>query len=56
MIVESADAAPTTDAQIAIDKWTRAGTETLARWRALQADLAAVNARLEKAKLEPLTM
>jgi hypothetical protein len=56
MIVESADAAPTADAQTAIDKWTSAGTETLARWKALQGDLAAVNSHLEKAKLHPLTI
>jgi hypothetical protein len=56
MIVESADAAPTSDAQTAIDKWISVGTETLTRWKALEADLAAVNAQLEKAKLQPLTM
>jgi hypothetical protein len=56
MIVESADAAPTADAQTAIDKWTSAGTETLARWKALQGDLATVNSHLEKAKLHPLTI
>ena len=55
-VVESADAAPTADALIAIDKWTSAGMETLARWKALQADLAAVNVQLEKAKLQPLTI
>jgi photosystem II stability/assembly factor-like uncharacterized protein len=56
MIVESADAAPTADAQTAIDKWTSAGTETLAQWKALQGDLATVNSHLEKAKLHPLTI
>jgi hypothetical protein len=56
MIVESADAAPTADAQTAIDKWTTAGTEAIARWKALQADLPAVNTQLEKAKLQPLTI
>ncbi len=56
MIVESADAAPTVDAQTAIDKWTAAGTDTLARWKLLQADLAAVNSALEKGKLQPLAI
>jgi photosystem II stability/assembly factor-like uncharacterized protein len=56
MIVESADAAPTADAQTAIEKWTNAGTETLARWKLVQADLASVNAALEKNKLQPLTI
>jgi hypothetical protein len=56
MIVESADAAPTADAQTAIDKWTSAGAETLSRWRALEADLASVNAQLEEGKLQPLTI
>jgi photosystem II stability/assembly factor-like uncharacterized protein len=56
MIVESADAAPTADAQTALDKWTTAGTETIVRWKALQADLPAVNTQLEKAKLQPLAI
>jgi len=56
MIVESADAAPTADAQTAIEKWASANTEAIARWKALQADLAAVNSHLEKAKLQPLTI
>jgi len=56
MIVESADAAPTADAQTAIDKWTTSGTDTLVRWKALQADLAAVNSALEKTKLQPLAI
>jgi len=56
MIVESADAAPTADAQTTIEKWASANTEAIARWKALQADLAAVNSHLEKAKLQPLTI
>ncbi len=56
MIVESADAAPTADAQTAIASWTGAGTEALARWKTLQAGLAGVNSQLEKAKLQPLAI
>jgi photosystem II stability/assembly factor-like uncharacterized protein len=37
-IVESADAAPTSDASTTIEKWQAAGTEVLARWKALSAE------------------
>jgi hypothetical protein len=53
-IVDGADAPPTADAQRAAEQWEAAGTEALARWKAVEADLAAVNAALEKAKLQPL--
>jgi hypothetical protein len=56
IIVESADAAPTSDAQTAVDKWTSAATETLARWKALQADFSSVNSQLDNARLQPLTI
>jgi hypothetical protein len=54
MIVDGADAAPTTDAQRAAEEWAAAGADVLARWKAVEGDLAGVNALLEKAKLQPL--
>jgi hypothetical protein len=54
MIVDGADAPPTTDARTAAEKWEAAETDVLARWKAVEADLAAVNSMLEKAKLQPL--
>jgi len=54
-IVESADAAPSTDAAAASDKWEAAGKATLARWNALQTqDFVRVNSFLEKAHLQAL--
>jgi photosystem II stability/assembly factor-like uncharacterized protein len=53
-IVQSADEAPTADALTAIDKWHTAAMDTLARWRALDADRTNLNSFLEKAKLPPL--
>jgi photosystem II stability/assembly factor-like uncharacterized protein len=37
-IVESADAAPTSDASEAIEKWRATATETLGRWKSLNSD------------------
>jgi photosystem II stability/assembly factor-like uncharacterized protein len=54
MIIDGADAAPTQDAQTAAEKWEAAGTDALARWKAIEADVVAANAALEKAKLKPL--
>jgi len=55
MIVESADVGPSTDAVTASARWDEAAQETLAHWHAIQKDdLAAVNALLEKAKLNKL--
>lgn len=55
MIVESADAAPTTDARTASEKWDKAAEEALARWADFQTkDLAAANALLQKANLKPV--
>jgi hypothetical protein len=54
MIVDGAEAAPTADARAAAEKWEAAGVQVLVRWKAVEADLAAVNAVLEKAKLQPL--
>ena len=54
MIIDGADAAPTPDAQAAAEKWEAAGADALARWKAIEADVVAVNAALEKAKLKPL--
>jgi len=53
-IVDGADAAPTADARAAIEKWDAAAAETMTRWRAVAADVATVNAVLEKAKLRRL--
>ena len=54
MIVDGADAAPMADAQRAAEQWEAAGAGVLERWKAVEGDLAAVNAVLEKAKLQPL--
>jgi hypothetical protein len=56
MIVDGAEAAPTADARAAAEKWESAGAAVLTRWKAVEADLAAVNAVLEKAKLQPLPL
>jgi hypothetical protein len=54
-IVEGADAAPSADASIAIEKWDAAGKDTLARWNALAAnDVARVNVLLQQAHLQAL--
>lgn len=55
MIVDGADAPPTADAGTAAEKWEAAGADVLVRWKAVEADLAAVNVVLEKAKLQPLS-
>jgi photosystem II stability/assembly factor-like uncharacterized protein len=54
MIVDGADAAPTADAQRAAEQWEAAGADVVARWKAVEGDLAGVNAVLQKAKLQPL--
>ncbi len=56
MIVDGAEAAPTADARAAAEKWEAAGAEVLTRWKAVEADLLAVNAVLEKAKRQPLPL
>jgi len=56
MIVDGAEAAPTADARAAAEKWEAAGAAVLTRWKTVEADLAAVNAVLEKAKLQPLLL
>ncbi|MCU1242261.1 MAG: hypothetical protein JWO71_2987 [Candidatus Acidoferrum typicum] len=56
MIVDGADAPPTADTRTAAEKWQAAGADVLGRWKAVDADLAAVNAALQKAKLQPLGM
>jgi hypothetical protein len=56
MIVDGGEAAPTADARAAAEKWESAGAEVLTRWKTVEADLAAVNAVLEKAKLQPLRL
>ncbi len=54
-IVESADVAPTPDANTASEKWDKAAEETLARWAELQnKDLANANAVLQRANLKPV--
>jgi hypothetical protein len=54
MIVDGADAAPTAGGRAAAEKWEAAGAEVLARWKAVEANVVAVNTALEKAKLRPL--
>jgi len=54
MIVDGADAPPTADARTASEKWEAAETDILGRWKGMEANLAAVNGVLEKAKLQPL--
>jgi hypothetical protein len=54
-IVESADAAPATDAVTASEKWEASAQAALARWTALQREeIVGVNASLQKANLKPL--
>jgi hypothetical protein len=54
-IVESADAAPTEDAETASAKWDKAAQETLAQWADFQnKELTNTNALLEKANLKPV--
>jgi hypothetical protein len=55
-IVESTDAAPTSDATAASAKWEATGTVTMARWEAIQSkEVVSVNSLLEKAHLQALT-
>jgi len=54
MIVDGSDAPPTADARAAAEKWETAAAEVLGRWKAVEAEVVAVNAGLEKAKLQPL--
>jgi len=49
MIVDGTDAAATADAHTAIDKWDFAANDTLTRWKALETEVAAVNALLDRA-------
>ena len=54
-IVESADAAPTTDAVTAHEKWDKAAEVSLARWADFQnKELANANSVLQKANLKPV--
>jgi hypothetical protein len=54
-IVQTTDAAPTTDAALAIEKWDSATKNILERWDALwQHDRTRVNSLLQKANLKPL--
>jgi uncharacterized phage infection (PIP) family protein YhgE len=56
-IVESADVAPTSDANAASEKWDKAAEEALARWTEFQRDeLTSVNGVLQKAALKPLAI
>ena len=57
IIVESADAGPTTDAAIASERWDEAAEETMARWRTFRKEeLPRVNALLQKVNLKPLVI
>jgi photosystem II stability/assembly factor-like uncharacterized protein len=54
-IVQTADAAPTTDAAVSIEKWDSATKNILERWDALwQHDRTRVNSLLQKANLKPI--
>jgi hypothetical protein len=56
-VVESADAAPTSDARNASDKWLAAAQATLQRWSTLKKeDVARVNAALQNVKLKGLAL
>jgi photosystem II stability/assembly factor-like uncharacterized protein len=56
-IIESADVAPSADAQTASGSWEASAADALGRWNTLQKDdLLRVNAMLEKAKLKPLSV
>jgi photosystem II stability/assembly factor-like uncharacterized protein len=54
MIVDGADAAPTADARMAVEKWEAAGAEVLSRWKAVEAEVVTANALLQNARLQPL--
>ena len=54
MIVDGADAPPSSEARAAAEKWDAAGVDAMARWKALEPDLAAANVALQNAKLQPL--
>jgi hypothetical protein len=54
-VVDSADAAPTTQAASTFDEANKALDEQLARWDEVQKkDLPAINAELKKARLHPI--
>jgi hypothetical protein len=56
MLVESADAAPSADANLAIEKWDAAAKETLVRWNSTRTEeQAVINPLLKKAGLQPLS-
>ena len=54
MIIDGVDAAPTSDARKAAEGWETAGTDVLARWKAVDVGVTAVNEMLEKARLQQL--
>jgi photosystem II stability/assembly factor-like uncharacterized protein len=53
-IVDGADAAPSADATMAVEKWDAAGKSVLARWEAWKQEAAAKNSLLEKLGVAPL--
>jgi photosystem II stability/assembly factor-like uncharacterized protein len=56
-VLESADAAPTSDVTTAANAWEAASRAALAQWKtALEQDRAALNSLLEKANLAPLAV
>jgi hypothetical protein len=56
-ILESADAAPTSDLTSAARLWDAASKDALARWKKVSGeDRAAVDSLLQKANLKPLTL
>ena len=54
---ESADVAPSADVITAAKAWDASSKDSLARWKTvLEQDFAAVNSKLHKANLQPLTV
>jgi photosystem II stability/assembly factor-like uncharacterized protein len=54
MIVDAPDAAPTADARTAVDRWEAAANDVLARWKALEPEVATLNSLLDHAGLKKI--
>jgi len=54
MIVDASDTAPTSDARVAMDKWDAVASNTIARWKALESEIGALNTLLDHAGLKKL--
>lgn len=56
LLVESADAPPSTDTHMAVDRWAAAAEEVLGRWNALQTEeRGRINPMLQRAGLQPFS-